>query len=86
MADAVLKNSRSVDELLLDLIYKYYQKHCEKLNENDDIKIGDLLKMIELHRKIQPADSSHKQFWKMIDRIRKENESKPVKSKKKKVK
>jgi hypothetical protein len=34
------------------------------------VKIGEFLKMIELHRKLEPADPSQKKFWKMMEQIR----------------
>jgi hypothetical protein len=33
-------------------------------------KLGDLLKMIELRRKLTPSDSSQKEFWQMLELIR----------------
>jgi len=38
----------------------------------EDGKVGDLIKMIELKRKLAPADSDQRKFWRMIDDIRRE--------------
>ncbi|MCB2231192.1 hypothetical protein KQH82_10795 [bacterium] len=35
-------------------------------------KIGDLIRMIELRYKLLPDHSSQKEFWKMMEKIRKE--------------
>jgi len=35
-------------------------------------KLGDLLKMIELRRKLAPQESAQKAFWEMMARIREE--------------
>ncbi|MFZ1684008.1 MAG: hypothetical protein WAU88_07725 [Candidatus Zixiibacteriota bacterium] len=35
-------------------------------------KLGDLLKMIELRRKLTPSDSAQKEFWQMLEQIRKD--------------
>ncbi len=78
-------------ELLDDFIAKYYKKLINKLEEEENIKLGDWLKMIELKRKLTPADADQKKFWKMLDKIRREtlaeqNPSKPDKKKNRKKK
>ncbi len=78
-------------ELLDDFIAKYYKKLINKLEEEENIKLGDWLKMIELKRKLTPADADQKKFWKMLDKIRREtlaeqNPSKPHKKKNRKKK
>lgn len=35
-------------------------------------KVGDLIRMIELRYKLLPDNSSQKDFWKMMERIRQE--------------
>ena len=59
------------------------------LNEQQEpVKLGDLLKMIELKRKLSPTDAEQKKFWKMLDQIRKETleteKPKPPKKEKRK--
>lgn len=56
--------------MLDDLIGKLYRSLCKKLGKNG--KLGDLLKMIELRRKLAPQDSAQRQFWEMMNRIRQE--------------
>lgn len=56
--------------MLDDLIRRYYRALLEKGEE--DVKIGDFIKMVELRRKLAPADSEQKKFWRMLDRIRKD--------------
>lgn len=34
-------------------------------------KVGDLLKMMELRNKLLPDNSNQKEFWKMMEQIRK---------------
>ena len=55
---------------LTKLINKYY-KHI-LANVKDHAKLGDLLKMIELKLKLLPDNSDQKQFWKMMQEIRRE--------------
>ncbi len=58
-------------DVLDDLIKNYYEKLT--VNGDEKIKLGDLLKMIELRRKLSPENSEQKKFWKMLNKIRKEN-------------
>ena len=39
--------------------------------DKDDVKIGELIKMLDLYSKLSPRDSGHKEFWNMLDKIRK---------------
>ncbi len=56
--------------LLDDLIRRYYRELLKNLSEN--VKLGDFIKMIELRRKLAPADAAQKEFWKMLEKIRQE--------------
>lgn len=58
-------------KVLDELITNYYKKLLKK--EDESVKLGDLLKMIELKRKLAPENSEQKKFWKMLNKIRKEN-------------
>ncbi len=67
-----IENEKGLDLDVLDNLIKKYCKHFEnKIDEK--AKIGDLLKMIELKRKLSPENSEQKKFWKMLNKIRKEN-------------
>jgi len=56
--------------MLDDLIGRYYRKLLRSIEEN--VKLGDFIKMIELRRKLAPSDSEQKQFWGMLEEIRQE--------------
>ena len=72
------ENNQAGDIVILDdLIAKSFEKIAANSEKLD--KIGDLLKMIELRRKLSPTDHEQKKFWKMIDRIRQEKMSQPKK-------
>jgi polyphosphate kinase 2 (PPK2 family) len=45
---------------------------CAHLKQTmaQEAKLGDLLKMIELRRKLAPNDTANKEFWQMLERIR----------------
>jgi hypothetical protein len=56
--------------MLDDLIRRCYQELLKSIEEHP--KLGDFLKMVELRRKLAPGDSDQKQFWKMLEKIRRE--------------
>ena len=56
--------------LLDDLIARYYRQIRNNIDENP--KLGDFLKMIELRRKGSPSNSEQRKFWQMLEKIRKE--------------
>lgn len=58
-------------EVLDKLIANYYKQLLKHGDEK--VKLGDVLKMIELKRKLSPDNSDQKKFWKMINKIRKDN-------------
>ena len=62
--------SRQPAELLREIIAECYKGVLERAKE--DAKLGDWLKMIELHRKIAPQESSQKELWDRLEKIRKE--------------
>ena len=57
-------------EMLDELIKRYYKELLKSVEEN--AKLGDLIKMMEQRRKLAPGDSDQKQFWKMMENIRRE--------------
>lgn len=76
MAEAVKSDEKPRDVQILDeLIERFYgELENQKIRE---VKIGDLLKMIETRRKLTPQGGDQKEFWKMIDNIRRESLEKP---------
>jgi|GEM_PF-2842319 len=56
--------------MLDELIRRYFKQLLKSVDEN--VKMGDFIKMIELRRKMTPANSEQRKFWKMLDRVRKE--------------
>jgi len=63
-------------EILEDLKNMIYE--AIKGNESQP-KVGDLLKVIELKRKLAVSGKAEKKFWDMINSIRKDELSKPAK-------
>lgn len=51
-------------EAVIEIIYE------DLLAEGGRYKVSELLKAIELKRKLAPTDDREKQFWNMIDGIR----------------
>ena len=62
--------TRQPAELLREVITECYKGVLERAKE--DAKLGDWLKMIELHRKIAPEESSQKKLWDSLEKIRQE--------------
>lgn len=67
-----IDNNEGFDLTFLDKLIKNYSSQLLK-NGDEKIKLGDLLKMIELRRKLSPENSEQKKFWKMLNKVRKEN-------------
>jgi len=61
---------KTADRLLFDLILRGYKSLCKQVDEN--MKPGDWLKMIELHRKVSPDKSAQKELWESLEKIRRE--------------
>ena len=57
--------------VLDDLIGKAFKALDNEMEKNP--KLGDLLKMIELRRKLLPNEEDQKQFWASLERIRQKN-------------
>lgn len=55
-------------DVLDRLIRDSYESLLKEMK--DKPKIGDLLRMIELRRKLLPREEDQKQFWAMLDKIR----------------
>ena len=51
-----------------EMIERYIRELVEHSEEN--AKIGDLIKMIELRHKLTPGGADQKRFWKLVDEIR----------------
>ena len=64
-------------DILEDLKRKIY--NAIKNNEPQP-KVGDLLKVIELKRKLSVEGKGEKKFWDMVNKIRQEELGKPKKS------
>ena len=64
-------------QILDNLIERFYKEVNDETIKG--MKLGDLLKMIEIRRKLLPGGKDQKEFWKMIDNIRRESldQSKP---------
>jgi len=58
-------------EILDDLIKRYYERLLEDIDEN--LKPGDLLKMIELRHKLAPSGPEQAKFWAMLSKIRRDS-------------
>ncbi len=58
-------------EMVERLIRAQFKGLLNAMNENT--KIGDFAKMIELHRKLAPDQSDQKEFWDMIEKIRQDD-------------
>jgi hypothetical protein len=56
--------------LLDELIGKYYEAIKNKANQ--DAKLGDFLKMLELRRKLTPENLEKKELWDLLRKIRRE--------------
>ncbi len=57
-------------QVLDDLIRRCYRKLIAEVEDNP--KLGDLLKMIELRRKLTPQDATQKELWKLLEQVRKD--------------
>jgi hypothetical protein len=64
-------------EILEDLKKMIYEAIKNKKSQP---KVGDLLKVIELKRKLAVSGKAEKKFWDMINSIRKDELSKPAKT------
>lgn len=65
-------------KLLDELIEGYFREVIKHVEEN--AKLGDLIKMVELRHKLTPGGADQKRFWKLVDEIRQGTiDKKPVK-------
>jgi hypothetical protein len=72
MADDTGTTTRPYEITVLDdLIGDAYNSLTAEMKENP--KLGDLLRMIELRRKLLPNEDDQKQFWAMLEQIRQKN-------------
>lgn len=67
-------NSKSEGQATVEKLDKLIEKFYEHILANAEsyAKVGDLLKMIELKNKLLPDNSNQKEFWKMMEQIRKQ--------------
>ena len=56
--------------MLDDLIRRCYRELKNIIEQNP--KLGDFIKMIELRRKLAPSDADQQEFWRMLEQIRQE--------------
>ncbi|RKX21917.1 MAG: hypothetical protein DRP35_03180 [Candidatus Zixiibacteriota bacterium] len=83
-----VQNDSNDLNFLDDLIAIFYKKLKKQLNEEENLKLGDFLKMVELRRKLTPDKNSQKKFWDLLENIRKqtaENNMKEIKKQKSKT-
>lgn len=59
---------------LIGMAYKALSEHDKEIN----VTLGDFLKMLELRNKVAPVGSGQKEFWKLIERIRRQAMAEPV--------
>jgi len=63
-------------EFLECLISWWYEAALEHHREHPELKdfpkVGEFLKMLETHRKLAPDEATHKELWKLLEKIRKE--------------
>lgn len=80
------KKNENIDKKLFDKFKILIVDCLENINlrDKEKIKVGELIKMLELYSKLSPRDSGHKEFWDMLDKIRNESldSKKPVKPRK----
>jgi hypothetical protein len=60
------------------LIESCFEELSQKVK--NEAKLGDLLKMIELRNKLAPAQSDQKEFWRMLENVRRDALSKGEKA------
>lgn len=74
MTETTHENERAAADdglkLLDELIGKYYKTLIDRAN--DDAKLGDFLKMVELRRKLTPENLEKKELWDLLQKIRRE--------------
>jgi len=56
-------------QVLDDLILLAFERYAD--SDDNSVKIGDLVRMIELRHKITPEGADQKQFWSELDKLRK---------------
>ncbi len=57
-------------DILDELIRIIYEHLLKDFDEN--LKVGDLLKMIELRHKLAPSSAEQEKFWAMLSKIRRD--------------
>jgi len=62
-------NDLEMLEEMRDTLFKAFK-------EGENVKVGDLLKIIELKRKLSVEGKGEKKFWEMVNEIRREELSK----------
>ncbi len=82
------KKEDNIDKKLFDKFKILIVDCLENILQRDkeDIKVGELIKMLELYSKLSPRDSGHKEFWDMLDKIRNKSLSSNTIAKPRKIK
>ena len=75
---------RGSTDILDELIKKIYKRLLKDIDKN--LKVGDLLKMIELRHKLAPSSAEQEKFWAMLSKIRRDVLKNPAGSDKPKKK
>ena len=75
MTEAIAENEQAAAKdglkLLDELIGKYYRTLIDRAD--DDAKLGDFLKMLELRRRLTPENLEKKELWDLLQKIRRES-------------
>ncbi len=78
-ADTDEQDEKIIDDL--DILEDLKQAIYNAIkNDEPQPKVGDLLKVIELKRKLSVEGKGEKKFWDMVNKIREEELSKPKNS------
>jgi hypothetical protein len=59
-------------ESCMNMLDQLIKEHYNELKKQvgQEARIGDFIKMIELRRKLAPADVDQREFWSMLEKIR----------------
>jgi hypothetical protein len=72
-----MNKDKTLDDLqiLENVRNKLYEIFVDKPEET---KVGDLLKVIELKKKLSVSGTAEKKFWEMVDKIREKELARPA--------
>jgi hypothetical protein len=80
-AGATVTTGEIAQKVLSELIWEFARAILA--NTEKHAKVGDLLKMIEMHNKMSPEPKEQARLWKTIDEIRQEELGNPSEQEKK---